>query len=264
MKNYLIALLVVAGILSGCQKDTGLDVNIVPSDLTNVNSQLKGIWVYPIALNKIVEAASGAIESIKYGVQPAFQFDGGNHVNILQDSKTIIKGTYSLSSKNGDIYIDIIYPSGSDTQFKILSADGATLKLESAVPYIATGNTLPTATRQLISDLTLSKQTAADISGKLVRVLVINEKVYYSVAVSVKHTALPKPADSTVLLNAKLNTIGSYQYEFAARSGDQLNLDIIGDYSQTIFYAYYRGVPLAGLVGHDFQELKTTTGWIVP
>ncbi len=264
MKNYLVAFFFVACILSGCQKDTSLSVNILSADLAKVNSQLKGVWVYPIAINRIVDVASGAIDSIKYGVQPGFQFDGGMHVSILQDTKTTIKGTYSLSSKNGVVFIDIIYPSGNDLQFRILSADGSTLKLESAVPYIGTGTTVSTVARQLISDLTLSKQASADISGKLVRVLVINNKVYYSVAVSVKHTALPKPADSTVLLNTKLNTVGSYQYEFEGHSGDQLNLDIIGDYSQTIFYAYYAGVPLAGVIGHDFQELKTTTGWMVP
>ena len=264
MKNYLFALLVVAGILSGCQKDTGLDVNILPSDLTNVNSQLKGIWVYPIALNKIVDPASGAIDSIKYGVQPAFQFDGGNHVNILQDTKTTYKGTYALSVKNNIVYLDVIYPSGNDVQYKIISTNSSTLKLESTMPYVAGGTTLSNISRQLVSDLTLNKQTSADISGKLVRVFVINNKSYYSVAVSVIHTALPKPADSTILLNTKINTLGSYEYEFPGRSGDQLKLDILGDYSQTVFYAYCGGVPLAGAIGHDFQEIKTTTGWMVP
>ncbi len=264
MKNYLFALLVVAGILSGCQKDTGLTVNILPTDLANINSQLKGVWVYPVALNSIVETASKATDSISYGSAAAFRFDGGNHVNILQDTKTTIKGTYALSSKNNIVYLDVIYPSGNDVQYKIISTNGSTLKLESAIPYVASGTTLSTISRQLVSDITLNKQSSSDISGKLVRVFIINNKTYYSVAVSVIHTALPKPADSTILLNTKINTVGSYQYEFPGRSGDQLKLDILGDYSQTVFYAYCGGVPLAGAIGHDFQELKTTTGWMVP
>ncbi len=264
MKYIVIALLVVTSIFMGCQKDSGVAVNINTTDLNAINNQLKGVWVYPIVPQNIVETASGAVDWQLYGTSPAFQFDGGSHVSIIKNTDTTYKGTYSLSTKSGVVYIDIVYPGGKDVQYKLLATDGNTLRVENSAPYVGSDGGTTTVQRQLVSDITLQKQTAADISGKLVRVVVISNKVYYNVSVAVVHTRLPKPADSTIVLNTKLNTLGTYTYEFAGQSGDQLHVDVLGDNTKTFFYAFSGGIPLAGAVTSDFQEIKTTSGWFVP
>ncbi len=264
MKKFLYVLFAAAVALTGCKKDSSTSVNITNADLTTINNQLKGTWLFPIAYQRVVNSASGAVDSVMNGTSPAFQFDGGSHVNILQDTKTTLKGTYALSTQNGLIYIDITYPDGNDVFYQVLLNNAQTLKLTSTTPFIPNGQTTAVAGEVLESNVTLQKQSGSDVSGHLIRVVVKGAKTDYSVSVSVTHTVLPAPADSTVLLNTKLNTTGTYTYEFMAKSGDQLYVDILGDYTTTVFYAFYNGVPMAGNVGYDFQEIKTTTGWMVP
>jgi hypothetical protein len=265
VKKLLYVLFAAAAVFTSCQKDSSSLVNITASDLTTINNQLKGTWLYPIGYQRIVEPASGAnaVDSIFYAPAPSLQFDGGSHVNIIQDTKTTIKATYSLSAQNGMIYVDVTYPDGNDVLYQVLSVNDQTLKLESKTPYIPTNQTTGNG-KILQSDVTMERQTAEDVNGHLIRVIVKGDKSYYSVSVSVTHTRLPKPADSTILLSSKINTLGTYTYEFMAQSGDQLYVDVLGDYTNTSFYAFYEGIPMAGNTGYDFQEIKTTTGWMVP
>lgn len=265
LKKFLYVLFAIAAVLTGCKKDTSTLVNITASDLTTINNQLKGTWLFPIGYQRIIEPASGAIDSVFYAPAPALQFDGGSAVNILQDTKTTIKGTYSLSTKKGMIYVDVTYPNGDDVLYQVLSVNAQTLKLESTTPYAPINQETTSGSGQMLqSDVTMTKQTGADVSGHLIHIVVKSDKSYYSVSVSVTHTRLPAPADSTILLNSKINTLGNYTYEFMAKSGDQLYVDVLGDYAQTSFYAFYDGIPMAGNIGYDFQEIKTTTGWMVP
>jgi hypothetical protein len=250
--------------LTGCKKDTSNTVNITSANLAMINGQLKGTWLFPIAYQRVITPSSGAVDSVLNGTSPAFQFDGGSHVNIIQDTKTTLKGTYSLSTQNGLIYIDITYPDGNDVLYQVLLNNAQTLKLTCTTPFIPNGQTTAVAGKVLESTVTLQKQSASDVTGNLIRVVVIGNATRYSASVSVTHTLLTAPADSTILLNTKLNTLGTYTYEFMAKSGDQLYVDILGDYTTTVFYAFYDGVPMAGNVGYDFQEIKTTTGWMVP
>lgn len=264
MKKLLCVLFAAAAVLTGCQKDNSTLVNITASDLTTINNQLKGTWLFPIGYQRIIEPASGAIDSIFYAPAPSLQFDGGSHVNVLQDTKTTIKATYSLSAKNGMIYLDVTYPDGNDVLYQVLSVNGQTLKLESTMPYAPINDAATSGSGQMLqSNVTMTKQTAEDAASHLIRVVVKSDKSYYSVSVSVTHTRLPAPADSTILLNSKINTLGNYTYEFMAKSGDQVYVDVLGDYTQTSFYVFYDGIPMAGNIGYDFQEMKTTTGWMV-
>ena len=78
------------------------------------------------------------------------------------------------------------------------------------------------------------------------------------------HAASTAPAATSVILSNRADMKGTFTYEFVGKPGDQLSIDVGGDYTKTSFYAFYNGIPMAGNIGYDYEEIKTTTGWMVP
>jgi hypothetical protein len=264
VKKFLLVLIVAAGFFGGCKKDTGANVNIGTADIAAINNQLKGIWVFPVNNQKVVDSLGRTIVGSQFVASPALQFNGVSTVTIYQDTKTKSTGTYSLSTSNGLIYLDITYADGSDVTYQVLVVNSTTLKLLSAPqPYVYNGNLTPEQA-MATSNITLQKQNSANVTGSLIRVVVKSDSSSaYSFQIAVTHTKAPAPADTTSLLVSKTNVTGTFTYEFPAKSGDQLLIDIAGDNTKTFFYAYYNGIPMQGNIGYLFQEIKTTTGWTV-
>ena len=137
LKNFLLALFAAAIMFTGCQKDMGA-VSIKSSDLATINGQLKGTWVFPVQTLSIVDN-TGKVLSPAQGIPaPAFQFDGSTKVNIMPDLRTVLKGTYELITKNGFIYLDVVYPDHTTKEFQVLLVSNETLKLSSTAPYTYT------------------------------------------------------------------------------------------------------------------------------
>jgi hypothetical protein len=252
----------VAGVFYGCKKDSSTVVNVTTADVAAVNSQLKGMWVFPVDDQQIVDLSGKSLGTLQYLPSPALQFDGSSKVIIYKDTKTTLNGTYTLSTKNGFIYLNLTYPDGTVINYQVTYVDSQTLKLVSAEPYVYYNNDNPEPATAL-SNVFLKKQSSADVTGSLINVVVTSDTIY-SVTVSVTHTKAKAPGDTTALLDSKVNYTGIYSYTFPAQSGDQLTVDIAGDYTRTTFYAYYNGVPMWGNTGYLFEEIKTTTGWTVP
>jgi len=251
-----------AVVFTGCQKDTSTTVKIGASDLSTINGQLKGLWLFPVEAQKVVDPTGHAVTSPQYVSAPAMQFDGNSKVKIFQDVNTTINCTYSLSSTNGYIYVDVIYPGGVDVSYQVALVDSQTLTLISSAPYVYyQGNNPESAS--LVSNVVLKKQNSADVNGHLIQVTVVSDTLY-SVSVYVNHTRLQAFADTAILMDAKSNVTGVYNFSFPTQSGDKLTVDINGDYTKVNFYAYYNGIPMAGNIGYYFQEIKTTTGWTTP
>jgi len=230
--------------------------------MATVNGQLKGLWLFPVETQKIVNTSGEALTSPQYIPSSAMQFDGGSKVKIFQDMNTTSDGTYKLSTSNGYIYLDVVYPGGTDITYQVLFVDGQTLKLITSAPYVYYNGSNPEPA-SAVSSIVLKKQNSADITGNIVRVTVVSDTLY-SVAIYRTHTRLEAFADTAVLMDNKTNVTGTYSYSFPTVSGDKLTVDISGDYTKVIFYAYYNGIPMAGNVGYYFNEIKTTTGWTTP
>jgi hypothetical protein len=259
LKKFLFVLFIATAIFAGCKKDSSTKVDIGPSDLAAINGELKGMWLFPSESQKIVNSEGKTLSSAQNTVAPALQFDGSSTVTIYQDIQTKVTGTYALSTKQGLIYLDIYYPNGTDVTYQVVLINSQTLKLVTDQPYVYySGATAESAINQ--TNLTLSKQSSADVTGKMIRVTVNSDSIY-SVAVYVTHT---KTADTAVFLDSRVNTTGNYSFAFPVSSGDQLSVDVVGNYTNTFLNVYYNGVPMAGNVGYDLGEFKTTTGWVVP
>jgi hypothetical protein len=263
LKKFLYVLF-AAAIFASCKKDTSTVVNITPADLSHINAQLKGIWLFPMESQKIVDTTGKTLAPLQFVASPALQFDGFSHVTIFQDIQTKIEGSYTLSTTNGFVYLDVTEPDGTDINYQVLFADGQTLKLVASEPYIYYSNSEPVSA-QSISNILLKKQTGADVNGNIVRVVVQSDSsATYSVIVAVRHAASTAPADTSVILSNRADMKGTFTYEFVGKPGDQLSIDVGGDYTKTSFYAFYNGIPMAGNIGYDYEEIKTTTGWMVP
>mgnify|MGYP001549983673 FL=1 len=78
---------------------------------------------------KIVDATGKTLAPLQFVASPALQFDGFSHVTIFQDIQTKIEGSYTLSTTNGFVYLDVTEPDGTDINYQVLFADGQTLKL---------------------------------------------------------------------------------------------------------------------------------------
>ena len=262
MKKFYFVLCIVAVVFTGCKKDTSTAVKINTTDLSRINGQLKGLWLFPVETQKVVDTSGKPLTSAQYIAAPAMQFDGGSKVNILQDLNTTLNGTYKLSTSDGYIYLDVFYPDGTDINYQLLFVDGQTLKLTTSAPNVYYNGNNPEPASS-VSSIVLKKQNSADITGNIVRVTVVSDTLY-SVGVYVTHTRATAPADTAILMDGKTDVTGTYNYSFPTHSGDKLTVDIAGDYTKVNFYAYYNGVPMAGNVGYYFKEIKTTTGWTTP
>ncbi len=230
--------------------------------MASVNGQLKGLWLFPVEAQKVVDTSGKPLTSPQYISSPALQFDGGSKVKIFQDINTSVNGTYKLSTSKGYVYVDIVYPGGMDVTYQVLFVDGQTLKLITSTPYVYYNGNNPEPA-SAVSSIVLKKQNSADVTGNIVKVTVVSDTLY-SVAVYRTHTHLEAFADTAILMDRKTNITGTYNCSFPTVSGDKLTVDISGDYTKVNFYAYYNGIPMAGSVAYPFQEIKTTTGWMVP
>lgn len=260
MKKSLLILFSAAVVFFGCKKDTGTTVNLGVSDMAVINGELKGLWLFPTDNQLIVDDASGTTLSDNgYIAAPAMRFDGGSGVTLYTNLQTQTKGTYQLSNKNGLIYLDVTDATGNDITYQVLLITSQTLKLSTAEPYVYYDGSAPEPAKA-VSNVVLQKQSSADVTGSLVKVIV-NGSTAYSVNVFVTHTT---KADTAVLMDSRQNIKGTYTFAFPATSGDQLNVDILGDPNQTSFYAYFNGLPMTGDISYGAQEFKTTSGWMVP
>ncbi|MGZ3944450.1 MAG: hypothetical protein ACXVIY_11315 [Mucilaginibacter sp.] len=260
MKKILLVLFSAAVVFFGCKKDAGTTANLGASDMATINGELKGSWLFPTDHQQIVDNASGtALADNGYISAPSMQFDGGSGVTLYTNLQTKLKGTYQLSSKNGFIYLDVTYPNGNDITYQVLSITSQTLTLISTEPYVFYDGTAPEPAK-VVSNIVLQKENSADVTGKLVKVFIAGNSTY-SVSVYVTHTL---KADTAVLLDTKQNIKGTYTFAFPTTSGDQLNVDVLGDPNQISFYGYYNGLPMSGDFSYGAQEFKTTKGWMVP
>ena len=262
LKKFLLVLFIAAIVFTGCQKDTSTAVKIGSADLTTINSQLKGTWVFPVETQNVVDINDKPLTAVQYAAAPALQFDGSSKVKIFQNTTTSLNGTYKLSTSKGYIYIDVIYPDGTDINYQVLYIDLQTLKLLSSQPYVYYSGSTPQPA-STVSNVVLQKQNSADVTGHIIRVSVVGDALY-SVSVYVTNTRLHSPADTAILMDSKANITGTYTYAFPTQSGDKLTLDIIGDYTKTTFYAYYNGIPMTGYTDYLYQEIKTGAGWTTP
>ncbi len=262
LKKFLLVLFIAAVVFTGCQKDTSTTVKISSSDLATINGELKGMWLFPVETQNVVDINGKPLTTMQYTAAPAMHFDGSSNVKIIQNVNTTINGTYTLSTSNGYIYLDVVYPDVTDIMYQVVFVNSQTLKLLSSQPYVyySGSNPQPAST---VSNVVLQKQNSADVTGHIIRVSVVSDTLY-SVSVYVTNTKLLTPADTAILLDSKTNITGTYTYAFPTQSGDKLTLDIIGDYTKTTFYAYYNGIPMEGNVGYPFDEIQTTTGWTTP
>jgi hypothetical protein len=260
LKKFLFVLFVAAVVSTGCRKESSTG-KISSADLSVINGQLMGTWVFPMDAQRVVDN-TGKLLTAQYTAAPALQFEANSKVKILQNTSTTLNGTYSLSAKDGFIYLDVVYPDGTDINYQVLYVDAQTLKLVSNQPYVYYNQTNPVPA-SAVSNVVLKKQDAADITGRIIKVVVVGTSTY-NVSVYVTHTRAIAPADTAILMDTKANTTGTYTFSFPTLSGDKLTVDIGGDYTKVSFYAYYDGVPMAGNVGYDFGEIKTTTGWTTP
>lgn len=261
MKKYLLFLFISVAVVYGCKKDSGASVNLSTSDMAVINGQLKGLWLFPDNYQKVTDMNGTLIAVNGYVDAPALQFDGGSGVTIITNLQDKNTGTYQLSAKNGMVYLDITDSKGNDVTYQVLLLNGQTLELVSKTPYTYYNNDSPVPALT-VSDITLQKQTSADVTGGLVTTVVISNPLAFDINVFVTHT---KGADTAVLLDSKTGVKDRYTFAFPAKTGDQLNAVVNADITQSTFYAYYNGIPMTGsLRSNGAQGFQTATGWTVP
>jgi len=260
VKKLLLILLIAATAIYGCKKDSSTKVNVTSSDVAVINGELKGLWLFPTNNQTITDESGKLLASNGYLSAPAYEFNGGGGVTIILNTDTRNTGTYQLSTKDGLIYLDVTDNKGVDITYQVLSINSQTLKIVSKTPTVYNNGTenIPAET---VSNIILQKQSSADQTGKLIKVVVTGAAAPFNISVFVTHTT---GADTAVLLDTKQSVVGTYNFAFPTTAGDQLNAVIDGDYSLTSFYAYYDGLPMTGDLSYGANEFKTTGGWKVP
>lgn len=257
MKKLLYILFFAIAAFCSCKKDTSTDVSITHADLSSLNSQLKGTWVFPVQTYSVVDSTGKVLSPAQSQPSPALQFDGSSKVNIMPDSKTVLKGTYRLSTDKGLIYITVDYPDGSSVQYQVLSMNDQTLKLTSSQPYPYFNGTDVVTANAVVSTV-LSRQNSVDVTGHFVKITASSDSSF-NIGVYVKHPG----ADTAALVTQRSSVTGPFNYSFTAKPGDHLQLDIFSG-GNTTFYVYYDGIPITGEVDLLGNELKTDTGWDIP
>jgi hypothetical protein len=261
MKKFLFVLVAAGALFTSCQKDTGTTVDINSGDLSVINTQLKGTWLFPVQTQSIVDEAGKTLSPDQHTAAPALKFDGNRTVDITPNWSTSKKGTYVISTKNGFVYVDVTYPDGSDVMYQVLLLDNNTLKLSATQPTVYyDGNTPKTA--NAISTTELKKENSADANINQVRVYVKSDSLY-DVGVYVT-PAGSAPTDSGLLKSSESKITGVFNYSFGAKRGDHITIDILGSLTKTGFYMYYNGIPIIGKFDAADGEIKTNEGWDVP
>ena len=256
MKKLLFALFIAAVMFTGCQKDSSTKVTITGGDLAAINGQLKGTWVFPVQTLSFVDSTGKALRPSQNMASPALQFDGGSKVNIMPDEKTVLKGTYKLSTDKGSIYVDIIYPDQTTLHYLVTYVNSQALKLNMTQPYVYYKGNSPIAAEAIITT-ELKKQSSADVTANTVRVTVQSDSLF-NVGVSVTH-----PGVATILLNSQTKIAGPYSYSFLSKPGDQLKIDVFCSIPKTAVNAYYNGLPLPRNYNSGYGEIVTTGDWVI-
>jgi hypothetical protein len=259
LKKIFLFLSIAAAAIYGCKKDSGTKVNVNSSDVAVINSELKGLWLYPTEMQTVTDISGALLASNGYVPAPALRFDGGSGVTITSNLQIVSQGTYQLSTKNGLIYLDITDSKGNDITYQVLQINSQTLELVSKAPSTYYNNSTPEPA-ETVSDFTLQKQSSADVTASLVKVVMMSDAAY-NVDIFVTNT---KGADTAMLLDSRQDIKGAYTFAFPAKTGDQLNAQTTADYSQSAFYVYYNGIPMSGSVSAAAPGFKTTSGWLVP
>lgn len=256
MKKTVLILLVLGALFAGCKKDTDPTVNITQTDLNLINTQLRGTWLFPTETLNVVDNSGKALLPSKTYASSAFQFDGISNVSIMPDINTVEKGTYSLTTSGGFIYMTVLTPDGNTTIYKILLLNDKTLKIYAIQPYLFYNGDTPVIANAEINTV-FKKQDAADISGSLVNITVVSDSLFDVNVGTVRN-------GDTVLLGSQLKVAKQYNFAYQAKQGDHLFIDVLGSVDKTTFSAYYNGLPLSGDYSAIDGEIQTTTGWNIP
>ncbi len=259
LKKSLLALLFIAAVFGGCKKDTSNSVSLTSADISSINAQLKGSWIFPVKIFAVKNNAGKSLVPDQSLPASAYDFDGSSNVNIRPDPVTIQHGTYSISTKStGGLFVHINYPDGTSGDYLVTMLTAQTLSLSSSQPYTFNNNgVLEQAVS--VTSTTLQRATPADIASNRVKVTVNNAGTY-SVKISLKSNADGKVSliDSTSAINHP------YAIAFPAQSQDQLMIAVVGDMLSTSINAYADGLPINGnLLNISSNETVTSTGWTV-
>jgi len=259
LKKLLLILVIAVAAIYGCKKDSGTKVVINSSDMAVINGQLRGLWLFPTNNQTITDESGKLLASNGFLSAPAYEFDGGGGATIITNTNTRVTGTYQLSTKDGLIFLDVTDNKGVDITYQVLLINNQTLKIVSKTPTVY-NNGIENIPGETVSNIVLQKQSSADETGKLVKVVITGATAPFNVSVFVTH----KDVDTATLLDTRQNVTGAYSFAFPTTAGDQLNAVVDGDYSLTSFYAYYDGLPMTGDLSYGANEFKTTGGWKVP
>ncbi|MDB5022561.1 MAG: hypothetical protein JWP78_316 [Mucilaginibacter sp.] len=258
MKKFLLVLFVALAAVSACKKDTSTYVNVNTADVSEINAQLKGSWVFPVKTLTVVDSTGKALLPAQNLSGAALEFDGYSKVTIKPDPQTVLHGTYTVSTSKGNIYVEIVYPDATATSYLVTSLNGQTLTLTTTAPYTyiysMSGELLTTVA---VTSTVLQKLSSADVTGGLVRVSVKNDSMF-SVKVYVTHTG-----GGAILVDSLSHTSKSYDLAFVAKSGDHLKVDVLGGFLRTSINAYFNGLPIPGDISITNGETVTTSGWNV-
>ena len=259
LKKLLLVLFVVATIFTGCKKDTNPTVVITSTDIANINTQLRGTWLFPTQTVSVLDDKGKPVIPVQSTASSVFVFDGISNLTIMPDLTTVEKATYTLSTSNGYVFVTVLTPDGNTTIYKLLLLNDKTLKLNTSQPYLYYNGDTPEIANAVINK-EFKKEDGADANGKLVNISISSDSVYNANLYVVRKT-------DTLLLSSQSHLTAPLNYAFAAKDGDHLYLDIFGSIAKTTYSVYYQGIPLSGLqttVPGKPGEITTTSGWDIP
>ena len=179
----------------------------------------------------------------------------------MPDTHTILKGTYTLSTNKGFIYLNIVYPDETKVQYQVMQANGQLLKLNSTQPYTfydINGNAVNASE---VINTTLERENSADVTGSLVRVAAYSDSTF---SINIHVMRANSKVDTAALVTNSPSANGQYSYSFVGKPGDQVIIDMVGSPFSSYFCAYYNGLPISGNIVSTGNEMTTSTGWIVP
>jgi len=257
LKKLLLILLVAGIALGGCKKDTAKSpVTLSQADIAQVNTQLKGSWVFPVKTLTVVDSTGKALLPGQNLPAAAFAFDGLGTVTIRPDPSTMQTGTYTLSgTTDGKLNIHIVYSDNTTQDFKITQLTATSLTIASSEPYVYYNNgvLVPTVA---VTSTAMQRLNSSDINGQLARVAVTHDSVY-SVKVYLIHSGLTQLIDSVSNINHP------YLLAVPSQAGDQLKVEVMGNVLHTAINAYVDGLPITGDISASGDQTVTTNGWIV-
>lgn len=250
-------MLVAAIALSACKKDSSKSpIKLTQADIAQVNTQLKGTWVFPVKTLTVVDSNGKALLPGQNLPAAAFAFDGLNTVTIRPDPLTVQTGTYALSgTSDGKLNIHIVYPDNTTKDFKITQLTSSSLTIASTEPYVyySNGVLVPTVA---VTSTAMQRLNSSDINGHIVRVSVTHDSTF-SVKLSLIHNG------TTYLIDTVSNINHPYLTGVPAQAGDQLVVEVLGNILNTAINAYADGLPINGDISASGQGTITTSGWIV-